>query len=147
MAALRRGEMKQVSSDFKRDFDFGQRVMLVTTPDQDMKENKDYILGSLGIAYRVRRLRSTTYGQLSIRHSRTNGAETELSKLLSGKTKAQLYIFEFIDQFVVCRVEDIVAFLRENKPEIVTNHDGITRACYIGIDEIPALIIKKQEGN
>ena len=47
--------MKQINSKVAQDMAYGQRALIVTTPDADMKENKDYILaGGFGIAYRRR---------------------------------------------------------------------------------------------
>ena len=128
----------------ERDMAYGQRVMFVTTPDDDMKRNIDYQLGRLTIAYRRRRFPLSKYGEISIRANRLSGAETEMSKILNGKARAQLYIFDFLDCWILCNAEDILACLKNpEKHYIKQNNDGITSACYIKVGCIPHLIIAK----
>jgi len=125
---------------------YGQPMMFITTPDDDMKGNTDLFIDNLRVAYRKRRFTVKTYGEISIRANRKSGAETEMSKILSGKAKARLYIFEFLDCWILCNVEDILACLKNpEKHYIKHNNDGITSACYIKIEYIPHLTLNKKE--
>ena len=137
-------EMKPINSKLKEDMRYGQRLMLVSTPDADMKENKDFIIGKLGIAYRHRRFKLNKWGEISIRHKRASGAKTEYQKILDGECKAQLFIFEFLDAWVVCTFDDILDCLKTNKGYIKVNNDGITSAYYISIKDICCFIIQKE---
>ena len=129
----------------KRDMAYGQPVMIITTPDDDMKRNTDFRINTLRVAYRKRRFPVTRYGEISIRANRVSGAETEMSKILNDTAKARLYIFEFLDCWVLCNVEDILACLKNpEKHYIKQNNDGITSACYIKVDYIPHLIILRK---
>lgn len=108
---------------------YGQRVMIVATPDADMKQNKDYIIGGLGIAYRRRRF--------------TSGAKTERQKILDGECRAKLFIWEFEDAWVVCTLGDVTAALKSNAGYAKLNNDGITSAYYIAISKIQHLTVTK----
>ena len=117
-------------------------MMFVTTPDDDMKGNKDYSIGCLGIAYRKRRFTLNRWGELSIRARRASGAETEMSKILTGKARALIYIWEFLDCWVIATAKDVEACLEdEAKHYIKQNNDGITSACYIKATSIPHLTV------
>lgn len=133
--------MNPTNSKLQADMDYGQRVMIVVTPDADMKENKDYIIGNLGIAYRRRRFKSTRYGEISIRNSRASGAKTEKQKILDGECKAKLFIWEFEDVWVICTLDDVAAALKSNVGYGKLNNDGITSAYYIPISKIQHLVI------
>jgi len=138
---------KPSSPKIERDIQYGQSIMLVTTPDQDVKQDKDYVIGDFGIAWRKRRRKLTKWGQISIRHSRRSGNPTEFAKILSGQCQSQLYIFEFPDAYVVCKLSDIKACLEtKDKYEIVDNHDAEgTKACYINVKDISHLLIQREE--
>lgn len=138
---------KTNSPKVNRDLQYGQSIMLVTTPDQDVKQDKDYVIGNFGIAWRKRRLKMAKYGQLSIRYSRISGNPTEFAKIISGQCRAQLYIFEFLDCYVVCKVSGIKSCLeRKETYQIVDNHDTEgTMACYINVKDIPHLLIQKEK--
>ena len=132
----------------ERDMAYGQAMMFVTTPDDDMKGNIDYVIGNLRIAYRRRRYKLNRWGELSIRAWRKSGAETEMSKIITGKAKAKLYIWEFLDCWVIATVEDVTRCLRnQNKHYTKLNVDGITKACYIKIHDINHLLIWKIPNN
>ena len=139
-------ENSQPSQSVIRDIEYGQSVMLVTTPDQDVKQDKDYIIGNFGIAWRKRRLKLTKYGQVSIRYSRISGNPTEFTKILNGQCKAQLYIFEFLDYYVACKVSDIKSCLEKAEYQIKDNHDKEgTKACYINVKNLPHSLIQKEK--
>lgn len=139
-------EMRKTNSPkVSQDILYGQSVMLVTTPDQDVKEGKDYVIGNFGIAWRKRRVRLSKWGQVSIRHSRISGNPTEFTKIITGQCRSQLYIFEFLDCYVVCKMASIKSCLEQrNKCQLVPNYDaGGTMACYINVGDIPHLLIRK----
>lgn len=138
-------ESKSLNSDFRKDQDYGQQpMMFTTTPDLDQKNNIDCVLGSLKIALRRRRISIKRYGELSIRYKRTlTGTKTELAKILDGDNKADLYIFEFTDCWVLCTLQEIKRILEENKYHVVQNNDMITQAAYINIKDIKNLLIIK----
>lgn len=126
----------------KRDMAYGQLAMLVTTPDDDMKANTDYFIGRLRVAYRRRRISIDQYNQISIRFKRDSGAETEMSKILTGKAKARLYIFEFTDCWIFATATDISTCLRDpRRHSTQRNNDGITYACYIKLEDLPNYLI------
>ncbi len=138
-------ETKRVNSKLKEDMAFGQPLMIITTPDDDMKGNTDLMINKLSVAYRTRRFHSAKYGEISIRANRASGAETEMSKILNGKARAQLYIFEFVDCWIVCSVQVILACLLDDKRHYIkVNNDNITSACYIKISDIPHFKINRQ---
>ena len=133
--------MKKMPSNLQEDMAFGQLMMIVSTPDADMKQNIDYTIGTLGIAYRHRRIKINKYREISIRNSRSSGAKTERQKILDGECQSRLFIFEFLDAYAVCRLVDILDCLRENRGYVQPNHDGKTSAYYIKLDDIKHLII------
>lgn len=145
MRGLNNTEMRQQNSaKVEEDIRYGQSVMLVTTPDDDVKHNKDYSIGGFGIAWRKRRVSLKKWQQVSIRYQRTSGNPTEFQKILAGQCKSQLYIFEFLDCYVVCKLSDIALCLRQKeKHEIIPNPDGKTKGCYIKVKDIPHFLIEK----
>jgi len=133
--------MNLINSQLNKDMAFGQRVMLTSMPNDDMKANIDYVIGTLNIAYRRRRLKMNKYGEVSIRNSRASGAKTEKQKILDGECQSQLFIFEFSDGWVICTLAVILDCLQKDKGYTKLNNDGITSAYYIPIKNIPCLII------
>lgn len=140
-------ETRRPSSNLDRDMAFGQRMMLVTTPDADVKEDRDFILESgFSIAYRRRRFPLDRYGEVSIRNSRASGAKTERQKLLDGECKAHLFVWEFTDGWIVCQTSDVLEALRANAGYVQQNNDGVTSAYYIPFRNIPHWRIEKSNG-
>ena len=137
-------EMKPTNSKLAEDMAYGQRVMFTTTPDADRKENKDYIIGELGIAFRRRRFSINKYGEISIRNDRKSGAKTERQKILDGECKSQLFIWEFTDAYVICVLPDIYLALASNAGYAKNNNDKITSAYYISINKVKHLVVFKQ---
>jgi hypothetical protein len=131
-------------TDLARDMAYGQVAMITATPDQDMREGIDYALGKFYVAYRRRKLSVKTYGQISIRYRRLSGAMTERDKILNGISRFHLYVFEFLDAWVICTMQDIRAALKKGPTQVVANHDGITEALYINIADLPHLMITKE---
>ena len=136
--------MKQTNSKLQEDMNYGQPMMIVITPDADMKENKDYIIGDLGIAYRRRRFKVNKYGEISIRNSRSSGTKTERQKMLDGECKSKIFVFEFLDAWIICTFTDIYDCLRMNKGYAKSNNDGTTSAYYIKLKDIKHFLIWKQ---
>lgn len=129
-------------TDFERDMAFGQVSMIVATPDEDMKENTDLRWRGLRVAWRRRAISVDKYKQVSIRYRRRSGTSTERDKILDGTSKAHLYVFEFTDAWVMCRLSDIRDVLMRGSTEVVANRDGTTEAIYINIADLPCLIIR-----
>ena len=109
----------QISPEVLRDIEYGQLAMLITTPDDDVKGNIDIIISNLRVAWRKRRVNLSKWYQVSIRDSRKSGTRTEKDKILAGECKSLLYIFEFLDCWVLCRLSDILERLKEKQYEIV----------------------------
>ena len=137
-------ETNLINSKLQSDMEYGQRVMIVTTPDADIKNDIDYTIGALNIAYRRRRFKMSKYGEISIRNSRTSGAKTERQKILDGECKSSLFIFEFLDGWVICNIATILHCLKTGQGYVKSNNDGITSAYYIPIKNISCLIICKE---
>lgn len=136
--------MNQTNSKLQEDMRYGQRVMIVTTPDADMKGNVDCTIGVLNIAYRRRRFKMNKYSEISIRNNRASGAKTERQKILDGECKSQLFIFEFLDGWVVCTYSDVLQALRLDIGYVKPNNDGITSAYYIPFKKIKHLMTEKK---
>lgn len=108
---------------------------------EDMLEGKDRLLGNLWLSYRRRRIPTGDFGQVSIRYLRRSGIKTEVQKIIDGDIKALLYIFEFPDAFIVCRMADVRAALVKGRYQVVDNNDDETSAAYIKIGDLPHLFI------
>lgn len=130
--------MRQVSSmsDKQKDSEFGQVKLTESTNDEDQHEGIDIWLSRIPFAWRKRRIHSSEHGQISIRYARRSGAKTEFRKLLDGDIKALVYIFEFTDCAIICRVCDIIECLCKGRYEIQYNKDSITAACYINLADL-----------
>ncbi len=125
-----------LSSNFTKDYSFGEVAFVKPASEEDMKQGIDAWLGGIPFAWRRRRIPSTKYGEISIRHSRLSGARTERDKLLDGSFKALVYIFQFSDGVaVVCLTSDVVACLREKRYTTRENPDGSV-GCYIKLENI-----------
>ena len=131
---------------------FGQPMLIVATEEEDIKHGIDcWLKGknpkcqSLPIAFRWRGIPITKYQQISIRSKVFDGYnKCEIDKLRQGETLAKLYIFEFTDCWIICKMLDIIDWLKQNSPEIVPNYDhSLTSGGYISIDCIPHLLIQK----
>lgn len=130
-------------SQVKKDMKFGQPLMILSTPDDDAKNNIDVFIGNLKVALRRRRIKLSKYGEISIRNSRNSGAKTELEKILAGESKSELYIFSFRDAYIVCTLKDIYNCLLNKKYHTVPNPDKETTAAYISLSDINHLSILK----
>lgn len=130
-------------TDIERDMAFGQIVMIVATPEEDMKENTDLFWRGLRVAWRTRKISLDKYKQISIRNCRYSGTVTEKEKILSGQSKAHIYVFEFKDYYVICLVNDIRNELLKGKGVVKKNPDRETEAIYIPVKNIPCLITAK----
>lgn len=123
----------------------GQPMMFTSSPDQDIRQGKDYLIGKLGIAHRLRYISVNKFRQISIRAEvRAGWFPYEVDKIKEGRFKAPLYIFEFTDAWVICLTEDIAQWLLQNKPEVHPNRDNLmTSGAYIPFDDLPHLLIEK----
>lgn len=130
----------------KQDMEYGQIHMITCLPDEDSKQNTDVFFKpkygrGIRIAYRTRRYKLSKFNEISIRAKRRSGTETELSKILNNKSKADLYIFEFRDSLVICTLRDIKRHLKEHDYRVLPNRDKTTEGAYININKIPHLLI------
>jgi len=130
--------------DFETDMAYGQPLMILTTPEDDMKKNIDLSIRELKVAYRTRDLKISKYKEISIRNERKSGAKTEKEKILNGECKALLYIFDFKDCFILCKLSDIFDCLLKDIGHMVPNHDQKTSGYYINIGDIPHMLIEKK---
>lgn len=135
--------MKQ--TDFSEDFAFGEVDFVKPASEEDMKHGIDAWLGGIPFAWRRRRISIKQYGEISIRYSRATGSQTEYDKLLDGSFQPQIYIFQFTDAIVICKVEDIKDCLVKKHFITRQNPDGKTKACYIKFTALPHLLIRKKE--
>ena len=130
---------------------FGQITMLTTTPDADAKGNVDCFVGTgkrlLPIAYRRRRLGLARFGEISIRHDRkVTRAKTEYQKMLDGECKAVLYVYDFLDCWVLVPTSEILRALKSGIGHAEANHDGMTDAYYIHVSKITHWKIPNAKG-
>jgi hypothetical protein len=133
--------MATKSTDFNRDFAFGEVAFVKPASEEDMKQGIDAWLGGISFAWRRRRISVLKYGEISVRHSRVSGTKTERDKLLDGSFKAVVYFFQFTDAVIVCRVSDVVGILQRQQYTVQGNPDGATTGCYIKLTDIPHLKI------
>ncbi len=135
--------MKQ--TDFSKDFAFGEVDFVKPASEEDMKQGIDAWLGGIPFAWRRRRISLKQYNEISIRFSRVSGSATEYDKILNNNYKALVYIFEFTDALVICKVEDIKDCLVKKHFITRQNPDGKIEACYIKLTALPHLLIRKKE--
>ena len=134
---------------FEDDFDFGKaniEGLRLATDYEDRKQGIDYRLDNIPLAWRKRDFSINKYREISVRYARFSGFETEHSKLMSDKIKALYYVTEFSDAYVIHRVSDIKNYFQntpENKLTLIPNPDNETEGCYIPIDSLPHVIIKR----
>lgn len=131
--------MKIQNSQFNKDYEFGDVTLIRPATQEDLKQGIDAWVGGIPFAWRRRRIPLSQYRQLSIRAARVSGALTEYDKLLNGSFKPKIYVFQFTDSIVICRVEDIINCLKNGTYEKRNNHDQSTSAIYIRLDSIPHL--------
>jgi hypothetical protein len=131
-------------SDVLRDMVFGQLHMITTVPDADMKHDVDCDINGFRVAWRTRRVSVQKYGELSIRYERRNGVKTEYRKLMDGDAKPHLFVFDFLDAFVMASGKSILAALIKDVGYIGDwNKDGKTRAYYIPLEKVPHVLYDK----
>ena len=133
-------ETKRTNITLEDNLAFGEIKFAKSTPEQDRNQGYDAWLGGIPIAWRRRRIPLGRYGEISIRNTIASGGKTEIDKLLDGSFKAQIYVFQFPDAIVVCRVEDIIGCLKAKKYKQQANKD-FTSAVYIKLKDINHLLI------
>ena len=132
------------NSQFNKDFEFGEVALVRPASEEDMKQGIDAWVGGIPFAWRRRRIPLEQYRQISIRAGRISGMPTEYDKLLNGSFKAELYVFQFTDATIICRVADIVNYLKTGAFVKRNNHDFTTTAIYINVDSIPHLELRNK---
>ncbi len=130
-----------MSEELKRDLAFGHIIFSNSTIDEDTKKGIDGHIGEMKIATRKYRIPLAKYNAISIRKRRYS--KSEFDKMLNGEYEPVLYIFEYIDFYVICRVQDIVTCLKNNLYIEKLNKDNVTSGCYIEICLLPTLVIPK----
>ena len=126
---------------FQDDFEYGKMNFCQATEDEDMKQGIDGFIGSMKVATRRFRVPLSLYNAISIR--KRLYSKSEFDKILAGTFKSVLYIFEYTDFFIICRVEDIATCLRQNLFTEKPNQDGLTSGCYIQLGLLLYLAIPK----
>jgi len=130
-----------MTSNFESDFDYGRINFHNATEDEDKNKGIDGFIGSIKVATRRFRVPLSLYSAISIR--KRFYTKSEFEKILAGTFEAVLYIFEYTDFFVICRVEDIATCLRQKLFTEKPNRDGLTSGCYIQLGLLPYLSIPK----
>jgi hypothetical protein len=138
--------MEMTPTGFDIDFAFGEVAFLRPASQEDTQHGIDAWLGGVPFAWRRRRISVDKYGEVSIRHSRLNGADTEYDKLVDGRFRALVYVFQFTDAIVICRTEDIRHYLKGKQFIIQPNRDNATQACYLSLSLLPHLIVRMNDG-
>lgn len=113
-----------VGTSYSADWAFSVTEPRTASLFEDRVHGTDYSLGDLRIAYRKRRLPIGRYNDIALRYSRQSGRQTECDKLLDGSCLAAIYCFEYTDGWVIVRVTDLVAALREHKYTVRDGPDG-----------------------
>lgn len=127
----------------KEDLEFGEVGLIESTFDEDAKRGIDIWVGNLPVAWRKRRIPLTDWNDITIRYSRPSGIPTEYEKMLNGECGALLYVYEYIDAFVICCVSDIIQCLRNGKYKIQPPSKEKTRSCSITLNDINYLLIPR----
>ena len=130
--------------NFNRDFAFGEVTFVKPASSEDMEQGIDAWLGGIPFAWRKRRISVTKYGEISIRYSRSNNSKTEYAKILDGSFKPQIYLFEFTDAIVICLTTDIYDRLINRDYIVQSNPDNSTTGCYIKLESIKHLMVKRE---
>ncbi len=127
---------------FKDDYDFGFLSFYNSTDDEDRKQGIDGWIGEIPVATRKFRVSIKVYGDISIRRRINNKSEYE--KIVNGEYKPVLYIFEYTDAYLICRIVDIAQCLLDLDYIEIPNKDNATSGLYIDIERLPHLIIDKE---
>lgn len=130
-----------MTGNFEEDFRFGRIESRNSTDPEDEKEGIDGWMGNMPVATRKFRFKLDTFRQISIRKRRLY--KSEYDKILSGEYKPVLYLYEYVDAYVICRVEDIANLLKTKLFVERPNKDGATSGCYIDLGLLPNLVIMK----
>jgi len=110
-------------------------VMRSASFEEDVQNGIDGWIGNLPFAHRIRNISLSKYGEVSIRYSLPSGYDTEYHKLLDGRFKARLYIFEFTDAYIFCCADELNRCLKNKLFTIQPNLDG-TKGCYIKLADL-----------
>lgn len=133
-----------MQNKFDEDYEFGDVSALDATEEEDNMFGIDKWFGSLPVAHRRYRANLDDYNrQISIRYWRSSGVPTEYHKILNGELQSLIYIYEFVDAFVICKMRDIKKKLERKEFHIAYNTDGTTAGAYLTLDKISHFIIAK----
>lgn len=132
----------QAAARFSADYGFAIVTSSEPTQAEDCRQGIDLWLGSVPVAYRRRRLLVNRFWDVALRHGRNSGRKTEVAKILDGSCRAELYCFEFIDAWVVCKVADIRDHIRRGHYAVRDGPDG--EMATIALDSLPHLLIQKE---
>lgn len=127
---------------FSADYGFAIVTSSEPTPAQDCRQGIDLWLGTVPVAYRRRRFPVNRFWDVALRHGRNSGRKTETAKILDGSCRAELYCFEFMDAWVLCRVVDIRDHIRRGYYAVRESPDG--EMATIALDSLPHLLIQKE---
>ena len=134
-------ETKKVNSELADNLAFGEVIFVKPASEEDMMQGIDAWLGGIPFAWRRRRISLKQYGEISIRRSIASGSKTEYDKLLNGDFQALIYIFQYTDAIVICLTKDIVNCIQAGKYSKKDNHNGMTSALYINLQDINHLVL------
>ncbi len=128
--------------EFKRDFAFGYLVFKNSTDSEDKKEGIDGWIGDIPVATRKFRTSINEYQCISIR--KRLFFRSEYDKIIAGEFKPAMYIYEYNDAYLLCKVSDILNCLEHDLYKEKPNKDGHSAGLYIQIGLLPHLVIKKE---
>lgn len=112
-----------------------------SSDNEDLKEGIDGWIENMAVAGRRMWRSINEYYEISVRE--VYGIYSEIDKIKDGSFKAVLYIFEFDDAYVICKVEDMRKGLLDGLFRSAPNEDGTTAGHYLEIGLLPSLIIPK----
>lgn len=130
-----------MTGTFEADYKFGKFEFHNSTNPEDRKEGIDGWIGNMPAATRKFRCNLNTFRQISIRKRKWH--KSEFDKILNGEYKPVLYLYEYIDAYVICKVEDIANCLKTKLFTERPNKDNSTIGCYIDLGLLPSLVILK----
>jgi len=130
-----------MSNHFKHDFEYGKVNFCNSSENEDRRRGIDGFIGTMKVATRKYRAPLSTYGTISIR--KRQYSKSEYDKIMAKEFEPILYIFDFVDCYIICRVEDIANCLKRNLFTEKPNPDGLTSGCYIQVGLLPHLLIPK----
>lgn len=127
-----------MSSDFKK------KIPKPSSFEDDVEFCVDGHVGSLPLACRDMDFNWNDYKNISIRCKTKGGGNTEIHKIFDNRCKSLVYVYEFRDVFVICKVRDIKRKLERGEFHVRPNGDG-TAGAYMTLNKISHFIVAKDE--